>query len=243
MADFIDVASDSTLQLVVTALQQQNTIFSNSTMYIKGDSVHVRYSSYEDGTDYTETFSAGQKYIGVAVGQEAPENKEGYQWMLFEGKSAYATAVDNGFEGSESEWLASLIGADGEDGKNAYAYATEGGFVGEEEDFSKRLAGFLNLNIYDNAIGDVLDSELPLYRGLTEEADEHIVFTIADTEYIAKKDCTWNEWIESADNSGGYVIGLDNNVWYGEECSVLIDEATVAASDSIVDGGVYTHGN
>lgn len=33
-----------------------------------------------------------------------------------DGKSAYQVAVDNGFEGSESEWLASLKGAKGDKG-------------------------------------------------------------------------------------------------------------------------------
>jgi hypothetical protein len=32
------------------------------------------------------------------------------------GKSAYAIAVDNGFVGTESQWLASLVGADGANG-------------------------------------------------------------------------------------------------------------------------------
>lgn len=35
-----------------------------------------------------------------------------------DGKSAYEIAVENGFEGTEEEWLASLKGQDGEDGKN-----------------------------------------------------------------------------------------------------------------------------
>lgn len=34
-----------------------------------------------------------------------------------DGKSAYDLAVDNGFTGSEEEWLASLKGADGKDGE------------------------------------------------------------------------------------------------------------------------------
>lgn len=33
-----------------------------------------------------------------------------------DGKSAYEIAVDNGFEGNETEWLASLHGKDGKDG-------------------------------------------------------------------------------------------------------------------------------
>lgn len=34
------------------------------------------------------------------------------------GKSAYQVAVDNGFEGTEQEWLESLVGAPGEPGKD-----------------------------------------------------------------------------------------------------------------------------
>ena len=34
------------------------------------------------------------------------------------GKSAYQIALDNGFEGTEAEWLESLRGKNGVDGKN-----------------------------------------------------------------------------------------------------------------------------
>src|SRR5690606_20733930 len=35
-----------------------------------------------------------------------------------DGRSAYEVAVDNGFTGTEEEWLASLEGADGKDGRD-----------------------------------------------------------------------------------------------------------------------------
>src|SRR5690606_35956089 len=35
-----------------------------------------------------------------------------------DGKSAYEVAVENGYAGSETDWLASLKGADGQDGTN-----------------------------------------------------------------------------------------------------------------------------
>lgn len=35
-----------------------------------------------------------------------------------DGKSAYQIAVENGFVGTEAEWIESLKGADGQDGKN-----------------------------------------------------------------------------------------------------------------------------
>lgn len=37
-----------------------------------------------------------------------------------DGKSAYQVAVDNGFAGTQEEWLLSLHGKDGKDGKGGY---------------------------------------------------------------------------------------------------------------------------
>ena len=48
-----------------------------------------------------------------------------------DGKSAYEIAVENGFEGTEEEWLASLKGQDGEDGKDGAA--GEKGDKGDKE--------------------------------------------------------------------------------------------------------------
>ncbi|MBQ9714883.1 MAG: trypsin-like peptidase domain-containing protein [Clostridia bacterium] len=48
------------------------------------------------------------------------------------GKSAYDIAVDNGFVGTEQEWLDSLKG---DDGKSAYDIAVENGFSGTEQDW------------------------------------------------------------------------------------------------------------
>lgn len=47
------------------------------------------------------------------------------------GKSAYAIAVDNGFTGTESEWLESLVGADGTTGP-----AGADGVIGEDGRFT-----------------------------------------------------------------------------------------------------------
>ncbi len=67
-----------------------------------------------------------------------------------DGKSAYAIAVEKGFEGDEAAWLASLKGADGADGKNgndgadgksAYAIAVEKGFEGDEAAWLASLKG------------------------------------------------------------------------------------------------------
>ena len=63
------------------------------------------------------------------------------------GKSAYEIAVDNGYTGTEAEWLASLIGEAGangdigNNGKSAYELAVENGFTGTEEQWLTTLIG------------------------------------------------------------------------------------------------------
>lgn len=52
---------------------------------LKGDSVFVRYSASADGTDFTDTWSEGQGYIGVATGQSAPTDKTKYNWLSING--------------------------------------------------------------------------------------------------------------------------------------------------------------
>lgn len=64
-----------------------------------------------------------------------------------DGKSAYELAVENGYDGTVEEWLASLVGevgatgADGKDGKSAYEIAVEKGFAGTEEEWLTSLLG------------------------------------------------------------------------------------------------------
>lgn len=96
--------------------------------------------------------------------------------------SAYAIAVKNGFEGTEEEWLASLVGpegpqgeqgpagekgadgapgADGQagaDGKSAYEYAQEGGYTGTEAEFAEKMA----------------DSSSGIHIGTEEPEDENV---------------------------------------------------------------------
>lgn len=61
--------------------------------------------------------------------------------------SAYAIAVENGFVGTEADWLASLkgvkgdSGTDGTNGKSAYQLAVDNGFVGTEEQWIASLKG------------------------------------------------------------------------------------------------------
>ena len=57
------------------------------------------------------------------------------------GKSAYELAVEQGFEGTETEWLAGLKGATGEAGKSAYELAVELGYQGSVSSWLNSLKG------------------------------------------------------------------------------------------------------
>ena len=60
------------------------------------------------------------------------------------GKSAYELAKDNGYTGTEKQWLESLMGENGKDGasgKSAYELAKENGYTGTEKQWLASLAG------------------------------------------------------------------------------------------------------
>lgn len=57
------------------------------------------------------------------------------------GMSAYEVAVANGFVGTETEWIESLVGEPGEQGPSAYDIAVAGGFVGTEHEWLLSLGG------------------------------------------------------------------------------------------------------
>lgn len=62
----------------------------------------------------------------------------------FIGKSAYQIAVDNGYKGTEAEWLESLKGEDGTStyrGYSAYEIAVQNGFTGSEAEWLESLKG------------------------------------------------------------------------------------------------------
>ena len=74
-----------------------------------------------------------------AQGEQGPAGINGENGA--DGKSAYEIAVDNGYEGTVQEWLASLLGATGADGKSAYDIAVENGFTGTQTEWLASLIG------------------------------------------------------------------------------------------------------
>lgn len=76
--------------------------------------------------------------LAVLDGFEGTEQEWLESLIGDEGKSAYQVAVDNGFDGTVAEWLASLVGAPG---KSAYQVAVELGYEGTEEQWIASLRG------------------------------------------------------------------------------------------------------
>lgn len=121
-----------------------------------------------------------------------------------DGKSAYQVAVDAGFVGDETAWLASLVGpqgpkgdtgdagadgtpgtpgATGPDGKSAYEVAVDGGFVGNEAAWLASLVGPQGeqgetgeTGIQGPAGLSVTDAEI--------DGTDHLIITLSDASTI-----------------------------------------------------------
>ena len=95
-----------------------------------------RISSNEKATEVVEGLIPVTTGVGFTVEfQDLTTNPD------FAGKSAYAAAVELGYDGTEEEWIASLKGEDGEPGKTAYEHAVELGYVGDEASWIASLRG------------------------------------------------------------------------------------------------------
>lgn len=79
-----------------------------------GDNAHFRYSAHSDGTDFTEAWSPGQDYIGIASQAEAPTTKDGYTWVLFRG--------EKGEQGNQG--IQGIQGVPGEKGEQGSSIAS-----------------------------------------------------------------------------------------------------------------------
>lgn len=96
---------------------------------------------FDDGKNLQEKLNNGE--LGGGGGSGAA------------GKSAYEIAVDNGFVGTETEWLESLKGADGTDGTTFTPSVSEEGNLSWSNDDGKENPATVNIK---GAKGDRGDS-------------------------------------------------------------------------------------
>lgn len=119
-------ASNIPLDGAVLAITGANNVylFNDSAEIIgkNGDGVFIRYSANADGSSFTETWTDGQYYIGVATGQEAPTDKSGYTWVRF--------VADGASSGGGTDGVTPHIGENG----NWYIGDTDTGVKAQGED-------------------------------------------------------------------------------------------------------------
>ncbi len=95
-------------------------------------------------------------------------------FSAFGSKSAYEIAVENGFTGTEADWVKSLQGADGSDGadldiEEVYAAAVENGYEGSFLEFLKEyLSADVSENNDTDAIAHNMMSVVSVYSGFRE---------------------------------------------------------------------------
>ena len=106
--------------------------------------------------------------------------------------SAYSIAVQNGFTGTEQEWLESLKGEPGFDGKSAYELAVESGFEGSVEDWLASLKGKDGKSAYQIAVD----------HGYTGSEDEWISEVSGNQEIVTQLQTKINEVTQTLDRYG-----------------------------------------
>lgn len=106
--------------------------------------------------------------------------------------SAYSIAVQNGFTGTEQEWLESLKGEPGSDGKSAYELAVESGFEGSVEDWLASLKGKDGKSAYQIAVD----------HGYTGSEDEWISEVSGNQEVVTQLQTKINEVTQTLDRYG-----------------------------------------
>ena len=144
------------------------------------------------------------------------------------GKSAYEIAVENGFKGSEQEWLELLVGKDGVNGKSAYEIAVENGFKGSEKEWLESLKGSSGENgsngtngksAYEIAVENGFKGSEEDWLASLKGADGKSVYDVAVENGFKGSEEDWLASLKGGQGEAGYTpyIGENGNWWIGEE--------------------------
>jgi len=82
---YLNTITQNTYTCIYKDQEKTGWKYEGSIKGLTGDSVHIRYSNYQDGTGFTTTWNNSQPYMGIAIGQTAPTLKSGYTWTKFIG--------------------------------------------------------------------------------------------------------------------------------------------------------------
>ncbi len=117
-----------------------------------------------------------------------------------QGKSAYQVAVDNGFEGTVAEWLASLVGAPG---KSAYQVAVDNGFEGTEQEWLESLIGDEGKSAYQVAVDNGFEGTVAEWLASLVGASGKSAYQVAVDNGFEGTEEQWIASLKGKDGSPG----------------------------------------
>lgn len=137
-------------------------------------------------------------------------SKDKSKWELFtakgpkgdDGKSAYQSALDTGFVGTEEEWIESLKG---ENGDSAYAVAVEEGFKGTKEEWLESIKGPKGDSLEVGTVS-LEEGDLNLTISINEETGK-LDFTLTLPGYLTSGE------IEELQTTDKTIVGAINELY------------------------------
>lgn len=141
-----------------------------------------------------ETYGAVQSLIEASMtGAGAIKGQDGAP-----GKSAYEIAKINGFDGTEQEWLDSMVG---DEGKSAYEVAVDEGFEGTEEEWLQSLTMEKTLTLAEyEALSDEEKSNGMTYYIDDGESTDDSGLTVDIKEYVDSEVAALGNKVTNAEN-------------------------------------------
>ena len=192
-------------------------------------------------------FKAVEEWDQVTVTERGPEGKSAYrvavdngfvgteeEWLLsLQGKSAYEIAVELGYEGTEEQWIASLKGEDGEPGTTPHIGQNGNWFIGDT-DTNVVAEG------QDGAPGQDGSDGTDGTDGITPHIGQNGHWFIGDTDTNVVAEGQDGE--DGADGSPGITphIGANNHWFIGETDTGILAEGTDGVTPDISIGTVTT---
>lgn len=194
-------------------------------------------------------FAENAECFGVKFDESAEGFNVGFgDIKTLRGKSAYEIAVENGFEGTEEEWLKSLHG---EDGKSAYESAKSGGYTGTEDEFNRDIANIGNSDVFIAVQGnttaqEVMDAINAGKAVMARSGNTYYLLTNYDSSLIrfsrAYQSTTYHVTLNRSNNAwaAGSVTHAKSNHTHGWSTITFTDaEKEKFASDVIAALPIY----
>lgn len=129
-----------------------------------------------------------------------------------DGKSAFQVAQDEGYKGTQTEWLASLHGKDGDDGdngKSAYELAKAAGYEGTEADWLKSLVGPDGKSVYQVALDNGFVGTEEEFIASLKSPGLRSAGAVADVKDLPEKGDAETYWMV-----GTHMYLWINEAWY-----------------------------